>query len=294
VGRGLAKRWRRWSFFADQVASYCQNRGKSLRPRIIRWGALALVLFLAISVIVALNPGARGIIRRTTSLMNDATGSGRTLLWRDSLKMVREYAAIGCGPEGFRKAFLRYKSTSLARLAPGTNNERSHNSYIDAAVSYGLPGAILYVAIIASSFSLLLRARRRTKSTSTRTILESLVAALAAVVAHNFFIFDQISTGLYFFTFAALAQVASLVVSGQDADQKASESGADGVEAVPARNLDPARQLKAVTGRLAVLRLGAGCLLFCAALWYSIHLMRADLAMSKAIGSAGPGTFVDL
>ena len=271
------------------------------RAQMIRWGVLAFVLFIAISVVVALNPASRNIIRRATSLIHDTTGSGRTLLWRDSLKMVREYAVIGCGPEGFRKAFLGYKSTSLARLAPGTNNESSHNSYIDAAVSYGLPGAILYVAIIASSFSLLLRARRRTTEKSTRTILECLVAALAAVVAHNFFIFDQISTGLYFFAFAALAQIANLVVSGQRADKKAGVLGADGVgaglragsdypEADPVRSQDSERQPKArTTRRLAVLPLSAGCVLFCAAGWYSIHLVRADLAMSRAIASAGAG-----
>jgi tetratricopeptide (TPR) repeat protein len=212
------------------------------------------------------------------------------------MKMVRDYAVMGCGPEGFRKAFLSYKSTSLARLAPGTNNESSHNSYIDAAVSYGLPGAILYIAIIASSFSLLLRARRRTTEKGTRTILECLVTALAAVVAHNFFIFDQISTGLYFFAFAALAQVASLIVSAQGADQNAEDpraglpSGSDNSPSVPARTQDSAGLASPGKGRpLAVFRLSAGCVLFCAAAWYSIHLARADVSMSKAIGFAGAG-----
>ena len=271
---------------------------QSRRRQIIRWGSVALGLLLVLSAIIALNPASRGIARRATSLVHDATGSGRTLLWRDSMKMISQYAVIGCGPEGFRKAFLPYKSTALARLAPNTNNESSHNSYIDAAVSYGLPGAILYLAVIASSLSLLIRARRRVTSTSTRIIVESLVAALAAAVAHNFFIFDQISTGLYFFALAALAQVATLVGSAESAGEKAGIFSTDGVAAledsaaVPAPGQDFEHQQKdAVNFTSSWLLFGAGCVLFCLAGWYSLHIVRADLAMNSAITAAGAGDF---
>jgi O-antigen ligase len=269
---------------------------QSQRRRIIRWGALAFVLFLVLSAMVAFNPASRSIVRRATSLVHDATGSGRTLLWRDSMKMIRQYAVIGCGPEGFRKAFLPYKSTALAHLAPNTNNESSHNSYIDAAVSYGLPGAILYVAIIASSLSLLIRARRRATAKTTRIIVESLVAALAAAAAHNFFIFDQISTGLYFFAFAALAQVANLVVYTEAAGQKAGVFEADGIAAVkdsaavPAPDQDSERRPKDWVNITSLwFPLGAGCVLFCLAGWYSFHVVRADLAMNSAITAVSAG-----
>ena len=121
--------------------------------------AVAIILFAVATI--ALSPASRSILTRARSFVAEGfTGAGRTLLWRDSLRMAPRYAVTGCGPEGFGKAFLTFKSKELARYAPEINNESSHNSYIDAAVSFGLPGATLYIAMIASAFALLLKARR--------------------------------------------------------------------------------------------------------------------------------------
>src|SRR5262249_54802362 len=118
-----------------------------------------------------------------------------------------------CGAEGFRKAFLPYKSKELARLAPQINNESSHNSYLDAAISFGLVGVALYVAVLASMLSLLFSCHKLAISGRSRLILSGIFSSMIGVVVHNFFIFDQIPTGLYFFAFAALAQIASNTIS---------------------------------------------------------------------------------
>ena len=184
--------------------------------RLILNAAIVCVVILISVWAVSLNPMSRSITVRARSLLAEgATGAGRTLLWRDSIRMIPDFALTGAGPEGFRKAFLAYKSKELARLAPGTNNESAHNSYLDAAISYGLPGMILYVAIIASSLALLLRARRRARSKSASVIITGIFSSLVAVAAHNVFIFDQIPTGLYFMAFAALALVVSNVIDAQ-------------------------------------------------------------------------------
>lgn len=273
------------------------------RRQIIRWVGVALVVIVLLSVIVAMTPASRTIVQRARSLIHESTGSGRTLLWRDSMKMVTEYAVVGCGPEGFRKAFLPYKSTSLAQDAPSTNNESSHNSYIDAALSYGLPGAILYVAIIVSSFSLLLRARRRATENDTRIILESLVSSLAAVVVHNLFIFDQISTGLYFFAFAALAQTATHLVAREDQGQTGgivvSETAEDRLKdaatkspiTIQGRDRDSAQPLASPTllSRLAAFLFATGCAIFLIATWYCFGIVRGDFEINKALLSAKSG-----
>lgn len=246
------------------------------RRLMIRWvGGVTLGALLLIAI-VSLNPASRSIALRARSLIHEDTGAGRTLLWRDSMKMVKDFALVGCGPEGFREAFLPYKSTALAHLAPGTNNESSHNSIIDAALSYGLPGAILYVAIIASSFSLLISARRRATDKGARIIVSALTSSLAAVVVHNFFIFDQISTGLYFFAFAALAQIAS---------NKGAASDAPG---------DTEHVAGSVGRRLAPLLLAASGALFVIAVWYSFAIVRADIEINRALASANAGKFSEV
>jgi O-antigen ligase/tetratricopeptide (TPR) repeat protein len=272
---------------------------------VIRRAGLASIVVLVLIGLISLAPASRNIALRAHSLIEEGfTGSGRTILWRDSLKMVTRYALVGCGPEGFRSAFLPFKSIDLSRLAPGTNNESSHNSYIDAAVSYGLPGAILYAAIIASSFALLMDARRRATDKAAKLILVSLMSSLAAVVTHNFFIFDQISTGLYFFAFAALAQVASRTTTTLDApNRKAASPKSDGVGREVRRKASTAaytsaeqlnespRQipLPTIAYRLAPLLVVAGCALFIAAMWHSVGIVRADMAIKRALTSADAG-----
>ena len=243
--------------------------------RLILQAAIVFIVILAAILVIILNPASRGIITRVRSVATEGfTGAGRTLLWRDSVRMVPDFALVGSGPEGFRKAFLAYKSKELARSAPQINNESSHNSYLDAAISYGLPGAIAYVAIIVSSFMLLIRARRRAATLQRRAVITGLLSALVAVTIHNFFIYDQISTGLYFFTVAALALV-SIRVAGE---------GVDSVEASSKLARSP---IKARWPKWAIA--AAGCLLFVVAAWYSIRLIRADALISYAFALANRG-----
>lgn len=262
------------------------------RKTMWRMGVIALGVLVLVAI-VSVSPASRSIVLRARSMIHENTGAGRTLLWRDSMKMVKDYALVGCGPEGFREAFLPYKSDELARLAPGTNNESSHNSFIDAALSYGLPGAILYVAIIASSFSLLWRARRRARDRGARIVVSALVASFAAVVVHNFFIFDQISTGLYFFAFAALAQIASNN-GAANASVKKEQGSAHGERVANCRNgsLSP---LSARKGHLlTVVFVIAGAVVFVMAAWYSTVLMLADIEINKALSSGIAGRFEDV
>ncbi|MEK6304617.1 MAG: O-antigen ligase family protein [Acidobacteriota bacterium] len=262
------------------------SKGASLfkRRAAVRWAVPTFIVILFFSALIAINPASRNIVQRAGLLVNEKTGSGRTLLWRDSMKMLAQNPLVGCGPEGFRKAFLPYKSIELGRLAPGTNNESSHSSYIDAALSYGLIGAVLYVAVIASSFKMLMRARKRAKDAGSRTITVSMISSMAAVVVHNLFIFDQISTGLYFFVFAALAQSSShLVTSGT-----AGETERTGAPVSAEAGLDVThRRIFAL--RPGALFTGAACALFVAAAWYSISIVRADVEINKTIAAATTG-----
>jgi O-antigen ligase len=142
---------------------------KTAARLLLRWSTsirawLLVVLVLAVSAgLISVSPASRSVAARARSFVSDKfTGSGRTILWRDSLRMVPSYALKGCGPEGFRKAFLPFKSDQLARTTRKIQNESSHNSYIDAIISYGAPGAALYAALIICTLVLLLRARRQT------------------------------------------------------------------------------------------------------------------------------------
>ncbi|HYP25463.1 MAG TPA: O-antigen ligase family protein [Blastocatellia bacterium] len=252
-----------------------ESRGilTGLRPgsrRSLVYAALSLAAVIASTLIIASGPSARSIAARARMSTSEAmSGAGRTILWRDSLKMVPAYAVIGCGPEGFRKAFLAYRSEELSRLAPRINNESSHSSYLDAAISYGLAGATGYLAVITSTFVLIFRARRRAGDAGTRVLLSGLAAAFVSALAHKFFIFDQIPTGLYFFSVVALAQASINVTRDQRTDEK--------------RSIPRGAMKRGVFGWAGFV---AGCAVLAAALWYSYAVWQADVAIKKVFSSA--------
>ncbi|HJQ70333.1 MAG TPA: O-antigen ligase family protein [Blastocatellia bacterium] len=234
----------------------------------------AITLFIASLILVwviASSPASSGIAVRVRSFVSEGyTGSGRTILWRDAVSMAPAFALVGCGPEGFRKAFLAYKSRELARHAPQINNESSHNAYLDAAISYGLAGAIAYVAIIAAALALLMRARRAADQ-RIRVLITAILSAIVAAAVHNIFIYDQISTGLYFFAFIALACAAANVVNGDKA---------------PPDNETPPPSAKRWVNRIAAV---AGCALVALVAWQSASLLRRDAEIRKALDLANSG-----
>lgn len=253
------------------------------RRVLFRRAALVLVIIAASAGAMSLSPAARGVAIRARSLVTEGfTGSGRTLLWRDSIKMIPAFALVGSGPDSFRMAFLGYKSKELAQLT-GFNNESSHNSYLDAAISYGLPGALLYIGVIASAFGLLLRARRRAISPQLKVVVTGLLASLVAATAHNFFIFDQIPTGLYFFALIGLAQVVSNLTEASNGSRAAPRTKSNSVKPPGAASAGPS--FKAFGWAVAVV----GGALVVAAVWYAAGALRADLELNHALASADRG-----
>jgi putative inorganic carbon (HCO3(-)) transporter len=235
--------------------------------------------------LVASSPAARSATARALSLMDEGVASsGRVLLWRDSLKMVSAFPIIGCGPEGFRKAFLAFKSRELAQLSPKANNESPHNAYLAAAISYGLAGAGLYVAMIVFALVFLMRARRQVREGPLRIVITGIVSSFAAVLVHNIFIFDQIATGLYFFAFLALAQVTNNVVEARKGESKSGRTTAQSDGKARVNQKSDASQMRP-TGRgpLVVIVAGIGVVV---SIWYSAGLIYSETAYKDLLNPA--------
>jgi O-antigen ligase/tetratricopeptide (TPR) repeat protein len=261
---------------------------------LLRYAAIFLLISSTMAGIIAFTPASRTIKERVQALLTQGVqSSGRVLLWRDSLKMLPRFALTGCGAEGFRKAFLAYKSKEVAKLSQPDNNESSHNSYLDVALSHGILGLALYIAIIISTLTLLLRARRRVTLQNRRFILSGLTASFVAVLTHNFFIFDQLSTGLYFFAFVALAAVVTNVFDRDMVEHKHSTlpqtSQADEQNA-KSHNKSNAliNYAKPVGLQLWVSRvvtfMAGLALVF--AVWYAAGLVESELAFNKIFDPA--------
>ena len=245
-------------------------------PRQMLWPASVTLVIIAVLIGLTLSTGAsRSLMVRARSFVSDSfSGSGRVLLWKDSLRMVSRFSLAGCGPEGFRRAFLEYKSKELAQLAPQINNESPHSSYLDAAISIGLPGLVFYIGMIASAFSLLWVAGRRA-SRNEKILLSGLISALAGVAVHNLFIFDQIPTGLYFITAMGLALAAANVIGGAPKSRKDQSAG---------------QHYRAVWWASCV----AALTVLIIAAWYVIRVIEADVEIKRAFAAASAGKFNQL
>lgn len=244
-------------------------------------GALLLAVLLAL--IVLMSPASRSAGERMKALVSEGTSSsGRMLLWRDSLRMVPSFSLFGCGPEGFRKAFLGFKSKELAQLSPKANNESPHSAYLDVMISHGIAGAALYAAMICLALTLLVRARRRLCDRR-RLLITGLVSSLVAALAHNVFIFDQIATGLYFFAFIALAQATSNVAMGSVPNARTEvrvQSTPPKHSTVPWKWSWSSRAL--VTG---------ASLLIVGSVWYCAGLVRSERAYRELMDPTNPVDF---
>ena len=130
-------------FFAAVVIIARRNRGETIRTVIV------LAAFIVISVVMHLfNHSTTGdMTKLVKDIGNIATenenakkaGTGRWTLWTHTVGYIEEKPLFGWGVEGI--------SNRLNSETKGVNS-RPHNEYLQWAVFFGIPAAILYFAAL--------------------------------------------------------------------------------------------------------------------------------------------------
>jgi O-antigen ligase len=163
-----------------------------LRPRVrvraVAVGLAALLLFAGFCI----SPAGRLLRNRALWVSGDPGGGSRLLLWRDSIRMVRERWLNGFGPETFSIWFPQYQSAQLARAHPTLYQESPHNIFLDMLVDQGLPSAAILVAVTALAFYAAGKARDA-------ILAGTLAAALATLVVSQQFTAFTVPTALFFY-----------------------------------------------------------------------------------------------
>ena len=114
-----------------------------------------------------------------------------------AFKGVLERPLTGYGQEGFNYIFNKYYDPSLYKQEQWF--DRAHNAFIDWLSAGGLPAFLLYLSLFGSAILLLWRS-----SELSRPERIALTAALAGYAIHNFFVFDNLYSYIYFFALLAL------------------------------------------------------------------------------------------
>ena len=143
------------------VIAFFVDRARSVRARaLLALGPLAVIAFLTVGSIAS--ETARSLLR---ALPIDVTFTGRTEIWAFALEAVKAHPWKGHGFEAFwYSEAVRYGAEDSTRWM--VEVATSHNSYVDLALTVGLPGlALVALAFIAAP----LRDFQRTLATRENT-----------------------------------------------------------------------------------------------------------------------------
>ncbi len=136
------------------------------------------------------------IFKRVASI-SLADGATRFTIWSIAGMGLADRPVTGWGQEGFNYVFNTYYNPSLYNQEHWF--DRAHNTFIDWLVAGGVPGFLLYVLLFVSALFLLWT---RSKFSRSEQIL--LTGALVGYAIHNFFVFDNLYSYIYFFAIMAM------------------------------------------------------------------------------------------
>ncbi len=123
-------------------------------------------------------------------------GQTRFTIWDMALQGVAERPIVGWGQEGFNYVFNKFYNPSLYSQEQWF--DRAHNAFVDWLTAGGVPAFLLYLSLFGSAIVLLWRSSELSRAE--RIILTSMLAGYAV---HNFFVFDNLYSYIYFFVILA-------------------------------------------------------------------------------------------
>ena len=254
------------------------------RPRIDRRVLAAALLACAAFAAFYHSPWGEKLRGRTRWSIEDASGGGRLLLWRDSLRMFAAGSWVhGAGLETYSAEFPVFLSPELAKAYPNRYYESPHNIFLDALTAQGLPGFLVLLGMTGIAVA---AARRLRKSGAPAGMW--FAAAFVAALGSDQFLAFTVPTALCFYLSVAVLVVVSVLDPNAETEVRAPRWG--WFAAAPAAFLLVvfAAQLAAADARLASTRqyigngeIAAAIQEYVLALRYQAWGMNADLWFSR-------------
>ncbi|MCL6472430.1 MAG: O-antigen ligase family protein [Firmicutes bacterium] len=124
------------------------SRAKSSIQSKNRMRTVGLVLVIAVLLITSLIAIPGNYLKSrlvSTFSFSEGLAANRIETWRASLKMIADKPLLGYGPEQMNDWMPLYKAEKYASDSPRMLTEHAHNDFLQAALSGGIPGMLLYV-----------------------------------------------------------------------------------------------------------------------------------------------------
>ncbi len=137
-----------------------------------------------------------GLSRISDISLEDATVQTRLISLGSSLSAFVERPVFGWGPENFNIAYNKYYNPDYAQYEDRWF-DRAHNKIADVGVMQGVFGLLVYLGMfVVLGYTLLRRKGKTFFDPSTRSVF---VGVFVAYFVQNLFVFDQITSYLFFF-----------------------------------------------------------------------------------------------
>jgi O-antigen ligase len=155
-----------------------EGRARRIWLPLLGLGAAVVIAF------VFLSPDQ--LITRIAAMTNvqDMNSDTRKQLWKETLPLIKDYAAAGCGIGGYESCFLPYKT-----VAPERTADYAHNDYLQVMAELGLPAFLCLFAVVIMAYWNAFRQSGR--SDSGRYLAIACVGSLTAILLHSLVDFNM-------------------------------------------------------------------------------------------------------
>ncbi len=138
--------------------------------------------------------------------INNASSTGRLLLWSKSANLIKDHPAFGTGPGNWNLAIWDYGSIGTNWDYGEKVPSRPHNVYLQVASETGIPGAILFFGIWVLLWFIGFSAILKSSTEDNRAIFITMLAGLLGFAIDGMFSFplERIEHSLYFMTMAGI------------------------------------------------------------------------------------------
>lgn len=159
-------------------------------------------------------------IQSISNISTDASNLERLNRWASAIRMWDEHKWNGCGPGTYQFLYASYqRSYQLSTISTNAGNRgNAHSEYIGPLTEQGIPGAILVIALVLTTFATGVRIYRTSHNPQVAKLALALALSLLTYYIHgifnNFLDTDKLSVPFWAFT----AAIVALDIYGDDND----------------------------------------------------------------------------
>jgi len=127
---------------------------RTKKARLIFGAIMLILLIICLLMLLDYNGPEAGLVYESSAILHgeaeDSFGSGRVLIWRETLDLIGERPLLGGGPDTLgRRLDLTFTNGSGGNIRE-TRVDNAHNDYLNIAANIGVPGLLVYLAALIS------------------------------------------------------------------------------------------------------------------------------------------------